>query len=136
MFENLDQKDLEVLQCKDDTLPRGLAPLEELFDFNDVARKPKMESTETNVEECNIGSIKEPKMIKLSKTLPPHIKHKYIELLKEFKDVFAWVYEEFKSYDTSIIQYKNPLKENKKPFKKKLRRINLVLVPLVEKEIK
>ena len=42
MFEDLDQKDLEVLQCKNDTLPRGLAPLEELFEFNDVAKKPKI----------------------------------------------------------------------------------------------
>ena len=34
----------------------GLVPLEELFDFNDVAKKPKMEPVETEVEECNIGS--------------------------------------------------------------------------------
>ena len=88
LFENLDQRD-EFLQFKYDTLPRGLTALEELFDFNDVAKKPKMESTETNVEEYNIGNMKEPKMIKLSKTLPPHIKHKYIDLFKEFKDVFA-----------------------------------------------
>ena len=74
MFEDLDQKYPEVLQCKDNSLPRGLAPLEELFDFNDVARKQKMETTGTVVEECNIGSIEEPKMIKLSKTLPPPIK--------------------------------------------------------------
>ena len=107
-----------------------------MFDFNDVAKKPKMESTQSNVEECNIGGMKEPKMIKLSKTLPSHTKHKYIELFKEFKDVFSWGYEDFKSYDTSIIQHKIPLKENQKPFKKKLRRINLVLVPLVEKGIK
>ena len=38
MFEDIDERDLEILQCKDDTLPRGLAPLEELFDFNDVAK--------------------------------------------------------------------------------------------------
>ena len=48
---------------------------------------------------------------------------------------FAWGYEDLKSYDISIIQHKVPLKENKKPFKQKLRRINLVLVPLIEKEI-
>ena len=50
--------------------------------------------------------------------------------------MFAWGYEDLKSYDTSIIQHKIPLKENQKPFKQKLRRINLVLVPLVEKEVK
>ena len=49
-----------------------------------------MEPTETDVEENNIGSINEPKMIKLSSTLPTHIKQKYIEIFKEFGDVFAW----------------------------------------------
>ena len=78
------------------------------------------------VEECNIGSELKPKMIKLSKTLPAHIKIKYIELFKEFSDVFAWSYEDLKSYDTEIIQHKIPLKENQKPVKQNLRRINPV----------
>ena len=90
LFEDLDQRDLEFLQCKDDTLPRGLEPLKEMFDFNDVGKKPKIESTENDVEEYNIGSPKEPKMIKISKNLPPHIKQRYIELFKKFKDVFVW----------------------------------------------
>jgi len=94
-----------------------------------------MEPTETGVEEHNIGDLAEPKMIKLSKTLPAHIKLQYIELFKELKDVFAWGYQDLKSYDTSIIQHKIPLKENQKPFKQKLRRINPVLLPLVKKEI-
>ena len=112
-----------------------MAPLEELFDFNDGENKPKLEPVETEVEECKIGSEKKPKMIKLSKTLPAHIKLKYIELFKEFSDIFAWRYEDLKSYDTEIIQHKIPLKENQKPFKQKLRRINPVQLPLVKKEI-
>ena len=88
---------------------------------------------ETNIKEHNIGSLAEPKMIKLSSTLPAHIKQQYIELFKEFKDVFTWEYKDLKSYDTNIIQHKIPLKENEKPFKQKLRRINPVLLPLVEK---
>ena len=113
-----------------------MAPLEELFDSNNVAKKPKLEPVETEVEECNIGSELKPMMIKLSKTLPAHIKLKYIELFKEFFDVFSRSYEDLKSYDTEIIQHKIPLKENQKPFKQKLRRINPVQLPLVEKEIK
>lgn len=70
-------------------MPRGLVPLEDLLDFNDVARKPKIESTEENIEECNLGSEQGPKMIKLSNTLPTSIKKKYIALFKEFIDVFA-----------------------------------------------
>ena len=91
--------------------------MEELFDFNDVAKKPKLEPVETEVEECNIGSKEKSKLIKLSKTLLDHIKLKYIEMFTEFSDVFAWSYKDLKSYDTEIIQHKIPLKENQKPFK-------------------
>ena len=51
-----DQEESEILQSKDNIFPRGILPLEELFDFNDVAKKPKIEPTRANVEEC-----KEPK---------------------------------------------------------------------------
>ena len=68
-----------------------------------MAKNPKLEPVETKLEECNIGSELKPMMIKLSKTLPTHIKRKYIELFKYFADVFAWSYEDLKSYDTEII---------------------------------
>ena len=82
-------EELETLHSKDESFPSGLAPLEELFDFNNVAKKPKLEPVETKVEECKRGSELKLKMIKLSKTLPSHIKLKYIELFKDFSDVFA-----------------------------------------------
>ena len=68
--------------------------------------------------------------------MPAYQKLKYIELFKEFQDVFAWSYEDLKSYDTSVIQRTIPLKENQKPFKQKLRRVNPVLFPLNKKEVK
>ena len=77
-----------------------------------------------------------PKLIKIFKTLPPAKNLKYISLFKEFQDVFSWSYEDLKSYDNSIIQHKIPIKENQKPFKQKLRIINPVLMPLIEKEVK
>ena len=125
-----------MLQSNNENLPKGLVPLEEFFDFNHVVQNAKIDPTKTNVEECNIGSKEKPKMIKLSKTLPAHIKNKYLEFFKEFTDVFAWSYEDLKSYDTEIIQHKIPLKEKQKPYKQKLHRINTVQLPLVEKEIK
>ena len=75
-------------------------------------------------------------MIKLAKSLPANMKKKYIDLFKEFIDVFAWSYEDLRAYDTNIIQHKIPLKENWKPFRQKLRRINPKQLPAVEKEIK
>ena len=75
-------------------------------------------------------------MIKLYKSLPPQEKEKYIDLLKEYQDVFSWSYEDLKAYDTNIIQHKIPIKYDKKPFKQKLRRINPILLTLIEKEVK
>ena len=95
-----------------------------------------MEPLKSDIEECNIGSVEHPKLIKLSKSLPPNEKLKYMELMKEFHDVFSWSYEDLKSYDTSIIQHTIPLKEDQKPFRQKLRKINPVLLTSIEKEIK
>lgn len=112
-----EKEEIKILQLKDNVLPRGLAPLEDLFDFNDVSRKPKMEPIGTNIEECNIGSEQNPKILKILKSLPLMAKRKYIALFKEFIDVFPWSYEDLKAYDTSIIQHKIPIREDQKPFK-------------------
>ena len=77
------------MNLKDKTFPKGLAPLEDLFDSNDVAIKPKMEPLRSDIEECNIGTKENPKLIKISKTLPPTEKLKYINLFKEFQDIFT-----------------------------------------------
>jgi hypothetical protein len=112
-----DEIDTEVLQLKSNIFPRGLVPLEDLFDCNDVAKKPKIEAHGQGVEECNIRTEEKPRMIKMSKSLPPEQKIKYIELFKEYSDVFTWGYEDLKAYDTNIIQHRIPIKEDQKPFR-------------------
>ena len=87
----------EVIELKDNFLPIGLTLLEDIFDSNDIPRKPKMQPLNPEIEDCNIGTTQDPKMVKLSKALPPNQKLKYIELFKEFQDVFAWRYEDLKS---------------------------------------
>ena len=109
----------DILNLKNNFLPKGLTPLEYLLDSNDVIRKPKMEPLRSDIEECKIGTVLKHKMIKISKALPQQEKEKYIALFKEFQDVFSWSYEDLKSYDTNIIQHKIPIKEDQKPFKKK-----------------
>jgi hypothetical protein len=131
-----DELESYVFHLKGNVLPRGLVPLEDLFYFNDVAKKPKIEASGKEVEDINIGTEEKPRIVKPSKSLPPEKKLKYIKLFKEYVDVFAWGYEDLKSYDPSIIQYRISIKEDQKPFRKKLRRINPKLLPLIEKEIK
>ena len=55
------------MQLKSNTIPRGLVPLREIFDSNDVARSPKVAPSDAEVEEFSIGTEKDPKVIKISK---------------------------------------------------------------------
>ena len=101
--------EMDVLQLKNNVIPKGLIPLEELFDQDDVAYKPTLQPTEKGVEEVNVGIAANPKMVKLSKALPQKIKAKYISLLSSFADVFAWDYSDLKTYDTISFSTLYPL---------------------------
>jgi hypothetical protein len=46
----------DIVQLKRNIIPKGLVPLEKLFDNNDVARNPKITVNEGDVEDCNIGT--------------------------------------------------------------------------------
>jgi ribonuclease HI len=61
----------DIVQLKSNIIPKGLVPLENLFDNNDVARSPKITVNEGDVEDCNIETPEDPKIIKLSKKLSP-----------------------------------------------------------------
>ena len=126
----------EILQLKGNSIPRGLVPLKKLFDPNDVAKEPQLVPICEDVEDVNIGTEDQPKAIKISRTLSSEAKKKYISLMTEYSDVFAWSHSNLKAYDTSIIQHTIPIKKDEMPFKQKLRRMNPKLLPLIEKEIK
>jgi len=62
--------------------------LEKLFDQSNVAKEPKLTPDCDEVEEVNIGTATQPKIIKFSKALPPEARQRYIDLMKEYVDVF------------------------------------------------
>lgn len=109
--------------------------MEDIFDSNDVVKSPRMTSRDDEVEECNIGTEENPKVIKISKNLTKESRDRYIKLMKEFHDVFAWTYDDLKVYDPDVIHHTIPVQKNAKPFKQKLRRMNPLLLPLIEKEV-
>jgi hypothetical protein len=73
-----------IVQLPRDHLPKGLVPLERLFDRNDVAVKGKASNEEADVDECNIGTEEDPKFVKLSSSLSREQRAEYAELLREF----------------------------------------------------
>ena len=56
--------------------------------------------------------------------------------MEEYSYMFSWIYSDLKAYDTSIIQHTIPIKKDEIPFKKKMRRMNHKLLPLIKKAIK
>jgi hypothetical protein len=125
-----------MLVLKNNQIPKGLIPLERLFDHNDMPLKSTLQPQLEEVEDCDVGTKEEPMMVKISKYLPLEVKSKYKELLGQYKDIFAWSYEELRTYDTTVIKHKIPLKPGVKPFRQKLREINPILLPVVEREVK
>jgi len=69
--------------------------------MNNIVRNVQEELVEVNLN--NEG---EEMMVKISKILPKEEKRRLIALLKEYKDVFAWKYEEMPSLDPKLVTHK------------------------------
>ena len=95
--------DHQIIQLLSNHIPRGLIPLERLFDGNYVAVRGRVSGDDADTSECNIGTPEEPKFVKLSKSLTEEQRAGYTSLLREFVDVFVWTYKDLKTYDTSVI---------------------------------
>ena len=70
----------KVLQLKGNIIPRGLVPLEILFDKNDVPLQPGKVIEENQVEDLNLGTDTDPKIVKLSKKIHGEYKKLYHKL--------------------------------------------------------
>jgi hypothetical protein len=125
-----------MLVLKNNQIHKGLIPLETLFDHDDISLKSTLQPQPEEVEDGDIGTKETPKLVKISKYLPPEMKIKYAELFKQYKYVFSWSYDELRTYDTTVIEQKIPLKQGVKPFRKKLRQINPILLSVIEMEVK
>lgn len=69
--------------------------------MNDIIKNVQEELVEVNLNEGG-----KERLVKISKNLSEEEKRKFIALLKEFKDVFAWRYEEMPSLDPKSITHK------------------------------
>ena len=76
------------------------------------------------LEEIDIGPGDRPRSTYISAKLDPKYKQELIDLLKGFKDCFAWEYYEMPGLDRSIIEHWLPFKPEYRPFKQALRRFN------------
>lgn len=88
------------------------------------------------VRDVNIGIEEDQNVVKLSKVVPKEYQGQYLKLFKSYEDLFTWSYQDLKAFEVDIINHKIHLKEDMKPHKQKLRKINPLLLPAIEKEAK
>lgn len=75
-------------------------------------------------EQINIGTNEDPKFVNLGKCYSEMEKKKFIDLLVEFREVFAWSYEDLNNFRDGKFQHQIPLKSAVNPFRQKLRKFN------------
>lgn len=74
-------------------------PIKEALEFmNDVVKNIQEELVEVNLNEGG-----KERMDKISKGLPEEERRRMITLLKEYKDVLAWNYQEMHGLDPKVV---------------------------------
>jgi hypothetical protein len=82
----------------------GLVPLEKLFDKFDVFKGINKSKLDEEVIEVNIGSTESPRIIKIGQGCT-QVERRLEVLVDEYKDVFAWSYDELKAYDPKVMEH-------------------------------
>ena len=88
------------------------------------------------LQEIDIGFGDRPRSTYVSAKLDPEYKQELVDLLKEFKDCFAWEYYEMPGLDRSIVEHRLPIKPRYRPFKQAPRRFNPNVLDDIKKETK
>ena len=86
--------------------------------FNNVELKQgHVEPIKEETQPVNLGTDDEPKMVQMGDTLASSERYALVALLNEFKEVFAWSYEDMPGIDIDIVQHCIPTDLAIKPVK-------------------
>jgi hypothetical protein len=94
-------------------IPKSVVRLEKFYDLHDKFRKLvncKTNSSSLTHEKVNLGTKNNSQCINLGTGCSEQEKSTFIKLFKEFKDVFAWTYDDLKMFEPNIIQHTIPMK--------------------------
>lgn len=104
------------------------------YKFSALPPAPKkMEDDKAEVQdpllEVNLGDGTESRPTFISKLLPEEQQSQMVALLKEFRDSFAWDYDEMPGLDRKLIEHRLPIKEGFTPYKQPPRRMAPDIIP-------
>ena len=74
-------------------------------------------AVEEPTKEINLGTEDDPRTVIISLNLNPEEESTLIQVLKEYKDTFAWTYEDMPGLDPALVEHRLPIKPGAKAVK-------------------
>ncbi|KAH9293249.1 hypothetical protein KI387_041547, partial [Taxus chinensis] len=74
-------------------------------------------------------------MLQIGKVSTQQEKSDFVQLCQEFPDVFSWNYKDLRGFNPKLAQHTIELEPESKPIRKKQRLVNLLIEPLMRKEL-
>ena len=94
-----------------------------------------MKTTVDVLKEVNLGTDKDPRPTHVNTLLAADEERAYVDLLKEYKDVFSWSYKEMPGLDPKVAVHHLAVKKGARPIKQTQRRFRPEMVPVIETEV-
>ena len=99
----------------------------------------KSEGSKPNVEETEVVNLtdkgKSEKPIKIGVNFPKDMRHELKALLKEFKEIFTWSYQDMPGLDTENVMHRIPIKHECPLVRQTLRRMKSEIILKIKEEI-
>ena len=123
-------------------LERDIEGLEEIPNLpRDILEALNTESkgSKSNMEEIGVVNLTDKgeneKPVKIGVNFPKDWKHELIMLLKEFREIFAWSYQDMPSLDIEIVMHRVLVKPECPPVQQALRKMKSQIILKVEEEV-
>jgi len=93
------------------------------------------QATVDEFKELNLGTPEEPRPIYVSSLLTSEEEKEYFNLLGEYRDVFAWSFQEMSGLDPKVVVHRLSIRKGVSPKKQPQRRFRPEVIPEIEKEV-
>ncbi|RDX86917.1 hypothetical protein CR513_31683, partial [Mucuna pruriens] len=113
------------------TEAEALADIERWID----REKSKFEAPREDLESINLGEGIEGREVRIGKQVPPNLRVKLVELLREYANVFAWSYQDMPGLDCQIVEHQLPLLPGVTPIRQQLRRMRPEVALKIKDEV-
>ena len=79
--------------------------------------------------------MRKKKRVKIGVNFPKDMKDELVALLKEFKEIFAWSYQDMPGQDIEIVFHKIMIKPKCPPMHQALQRMKLKIILKIKEEV-